>query len=169
VKISSQFKLVLFATCFLVYFSGLGTWILGRWFQVDQGMGPEPLSAHLTLLHSHSVVSLWFLMVFGYLFHSHVLKGWKAKLKLQSGLVLLSPMVFLIVTVPFLFYLSDEAWKNRVAVMHTYVGLLLIVPFFVHLATKVGHRRTGEARAPRTRTRRIRPRSSSAPREKSHH
>jgi hypothetical protein len=120
----------------LLYFSGAVVWILDRWFKVDNGMGLEPEAHQLTVLHFHSIIGLWFIFLFGYVFHAHVLIGWRRKKKLKSGVFLVIAIAVLILTVPGLFYLTDEGWKSNVSLIHTYLGLSLIAPFFTHWAAK---------------------------------
>lgn len=119
-----------------MYASGVVTWVLARWFQVDAGFGPQPREQRVWWLDGHSTISLWFLILFGAMYKPHVVRAWHAKRKLASGLSVVSPFIFLIATVPFLFYLRDEQAKSYVAIAHTYVGLALVIPFVVHLVTK---------------------------------
>ena len=136
-KIPLFLKSILYFVLFGLYGTGLIFWVLKTWVQKDYGLGPEMPHESIWFLQSHSVLGLGFLILFGYLIRSHVEKGLKAKKKTKSGLFLLSVFVILILTVPLLFYGSDEVQKNKVALFHTYLGIFLIVPFIVHLMTKL--------------------------------
>ena len=69
-KLRPGFKLVLYVSLSLLYFSGAYVWA--------RGMAPDASRLTVSLLHFHSIISLWFLILFGYLWHSHIQKGLKA-------------------------------------------------------------------------------------------
>ena len=135
-KIPRPFKLILYATLFVLYAAGLVNWALHMWFPVDHGFGPEPSVAEISSLRVHALAGMWFLMVFGYLFHSHVFPALQGKRKLKTGYTLLFFIVVLSITTPALFYLSADSYREIAAWIHTYAGLLAAVPFFVHLLIK---------------------------------
>lgn len=131
-KLSRRFKLILFATLLTLYTSGVLTWVMTHWFQQNSGFGPEPSPLRTFWLQMHAIVGLWFLPLFGYLFHSHIRPAWRRRRKLKSGTALTAVLIFLCATIPGLYYMSDEAAKNWVALSHTYVGLLALVFFLKH-------------------------------------
>jgi hypothetical protein len=141
-KFSRPFKVFLYAILLGLYFSGVAVWALDLWGKVDHGFGPEPAVSQIWFLRGHSVTGLIFFVLFGYLLHSHMRPGWKSRRKVKSGLLMVSPVVFLMLTVPGLFYLTDDGQKHIVAIIHTYVGLIVFLPFFLHLWTKVPQRRS---------------------------
>jgi hypothetical protein len=136
-KFSKTFKLIFFTTVIGLYLTGLIVWILDRWGKVDHGFGPEPTAAQIWLLKSHSIVGLIFFVIFGYLIHSHIRPALWVERKIKSGFSILGPTVLLMLTVPGLFYLTDDNQKHMVALIHTYVGLAILLPFLVHLLTRV--------------------------------
>ena len=83
-------------------------------------------------LQLHSVIGLWFLALFGYLFHSHVRPAWRRRRKLKTGTSFTAVLIFLCATVPGIFYFSNEVLKNYTAAAHTYVGLFAIAFFLFH-------------------------------------
>lgn len=135
-KFSRSFKISLLVTMAVLYVSGVAKWALDRWMSVDHGMGLEPPAQSIWFLRAHGITGLWFLLVFGYLYHSHVRRGWLARRKLRSGLALVLPLGLVIATVPLIYYVTDESVKNAVTVLHVYLGMLLALPFFVHMLTK---------------------------------
>ena len=136
-KFSKTFKRILFSTLVGLLLTGVVIWVLEFWFQIDHGMGPEPDPSRIWVLRAHAVIGLWFLMVFGAVFQSHILKGLRAKRKLLSGFCLLVPIGILIATVPLLYYVIDDELKNKVAWVHTYLGFAVTVPFFYHWLHKI--------------------------------
>lgn len=131
-KFSRQMKFVLFTSLSTLYFSGVLVWALGHWFLTDNGFGPEPSAMRTFWLQIHSVIGLWFLALFGYLFHSHVRPAWRRRRKLKTGASLTAVLIFLCATVPGIFYLTNQIAKSYVAAAHTYVGLFAVVIFLIH-------------------------------------
>ncbi len=136
-KIRKRFKYFLYLSLFTLYATGVVVWILETWFKADKGMGPEPSPFALPSLHIHSILGLWFLIVFGYLFHSHILPGLRRQQKLKSGWAVLLVCLILILTVPGLFYLTDESFKSLTSLIHVSVGLASILIFAIHLRTRL--------------------------------
>jgi hypothetical protein len=135
-KIKRRLKLILPSTLTLMYLTGVLTWVLGHWFQTDHGFGPESSPFKIWWLQIHSIISLWFLVLFGFLFHSHVIPAWKRRKRRLSGGLLTGTLIFLALTVPGLFYLTNESLKSSVALVHTYVGLVLLFIFLFHYFAK---------------------------------
>ena len=131
-KLSRRFKVVLLLTLALMYSSGVLTWALSYWFLSHTEFGDEPSASRTPALQIHSVVSLWFMVVYGYLFHAHIEPSWRKRRRRKSGGLLTGMLAFLIVTVPGLFYLTDERAKHYLAWVHTYVGLTLVLVFVFH-------------------------------------
>ncbi len=121
---------------FVLYFSGVAVYILKGWLQVDRGMGPEPRSWQITSLQAHSIFGLLFLFLFGYLWATHVLPGWRRRRRLKTGISMVAVCLVLFVTVPFLFYASHEGLKSSMVWVHTYFGLASLLPFAVHLYSR---------------------------------
>ena len=140
-KFSQTFKRILFLTLVGLLLTGALVWMLDLWFQVDNGMGPEPLPSRIWILRAHAVIGLWFLMVFGAVFQTHILKGIRARKKLVSGFCLLIPIGILIITVPLLYYVIDDNIKGTVAQIHTYLGFAVTLPFFYHWLHKTTSRK----------------------------
>lgn len=115
-----------------LFLSGLIFYLLDRFFTVQGPFGPVASPARLWSLQIHSVISLWFLFLFGYIYASHIGPNLRFQRRRRSGLFFLIPMAILAVTVPGLFYLVNENAKQAVALVHTYVGLGLIIPFVIH-------------------------------------
>jgi hypothetical protein len=120
------------STLILMYFSGVITWVLTHWIKFNGGFGPEPTPLRTWWLDVHSIIGLFFMVLFGYLFHSHVRPSWRLRRRRRSGFVLTSGIVLLLLTVPALFYLSNEFAKSQIALFHTYLGLVMFLPFAVH-------------------------------------
>lgn len=131
-KIPLRQKIILLLTLTALYATGVSVWVLSRWFLVVSAFGPESSPMRVFWLQMHSIVSLWFLALFGFIFHSHVMPAWRRGRKRLSGSFLTGVLIFLSLTVPGLFYITDDTLKNNVAAVHTYVGLAAILVFLLH-------------------------------------
>ncbi len=131
-RIRRRFKFILYSTLYGLYLTGLADWILQNWFKINLGFGVAPRPSAIWFLRTHAIFGLTFLMIFGYLIRTHIQPGLRTRRQIVSGLLVLSPIVFLILTVPFLYYAGDESFKQIVAAVHTYVGLVLFLPFLLH-------------------------------------
>ena len=135
-KFGRRFKILFFVIAIAMYASGAGQFVAARWFPVERGFGPEPSGLAIALLRAHSSVSFLFLIVFGYLLHSHVRPGLRSKKKFKSGLSVLIPIGLLTATVPGLLYLSDERLKPLNVFVHVAVGFAVGGVFLIHLVTR---------------------------------
>lgn len=135
-KISKDLKRAIYFMLGFLYLSGSTEWLLKTFFQVDKGMGPEPLPAEIWILRFHGTLSLGVLMLIGYVLRAHVVPSWKAGRGKKSGLFLSLYVAAIISTVPFLMYLTDEKMKLTVEQIHAYLGLVFAVPFLLHLVAK---------------------------------
>lgn len=133
---SRRAKAVIFVTLFVLYATGVLCWVLKKWFQIDRGFGPEPSPLAIWSLHFHSIVSFWFLGLFGYLVHSHMLPAWRAKQKLKTGWALVISLMVPAFTAPGLLYITSETYKYYVTFAHVYIGLSAICFFLWHLKTR---------------------------------
>lgn len=132
-KLKRTFKIFLIALLSGVYFSGVFTWVLSNWLYNSTPLGDEPSPLRVVWLQGHSILSLFFMVVFGYLWHSHIRPAWMRGRKRKSGATLTSSLVFLMLTVPFLFYSANENFKSATVIAHTYVGLTVALLFAIHL------------------------------------
>ena len=135
-KIHSNFKRTLMITFAALYLSGLVVWVLQTWFMADHGFGLEKPAQTVWFLRGHSIVGLWFLIVFGYLFRSHIQPALRSRASRPSGYFLLALFAILILTVPGLFYLVNEGLRNSTAAVHTYCGVFILLPFVFHSVAK---------------------------------
>lgn len=135
-KLDRWFKAVLLWTSAFLYMSGLAAWALARWFQTDQGFGPEPSPLKPWALHAHSVAGLGFLVLFGYLWRAHIEPGLRRRKKKRSGLTMIAVLGVLFATVPLLFYLTGEQARAATAAVHTWLGAAALAPFLYHLRSK---------------------------------
>lgn len=135
-KVFQPFKAILLTTLALLFATGALVFVYSQWLRVDRGLGPEPRPEQITILQVHSIAGLLFLALFGYLWATHVLPGWRRRRRVKTGVVLTLTCVLLFLTVPLLFYASNEEVKGWAAWIHTYLGLISLLPFVAHLQAR---------------------------------
>ena len=135
-KLAGRFRVVFISSILALYLSGVNIWVLQKFFTQDNGMGPENPAATIWVLRFHAVVSIAFLMAFGYFIRVHIIPGLRGKDRKPGGMLNLGIISFLILTMPFLLYAIDEKFKYWVSFLHTYVGLAFILPYLVHQRNK---------------------------------
>ncbi len=131
-KLTHRFKLILLTSLGLMYATGLLTWITSQFFLNDRGFGREPSPLRVVWLDSHAVSGLWFLALFGYMFHSHIFPALKRKRKIKSGLLLTVVLALLSLSVPGLYYFTSESARAGASWLHTYLGLGALGFFLAH-------------------------------------
>lgn len=135
-KINKKLKRMIFAIFGLMYLSGSTMFILQRFFQIDNGMGPEPLPQQIWILRFHGILSYVIVLLIGYVLRAHVLPYWRMRRGIKSGLPLLVHFFLILSSVPFVLYLTNDSLKSVAEQTHAYLGLALVVPFSVHLIAK---------------------------------
>ncbi|MGZ3773929.1 MAG: hypothetical protein ACXVCY_13515 [Pseudobdellovibrionaceae bacterium] len=135
-RIGKTLKNTMYCTLGILYLTGFTEWVLKTFFQIDNGVGPEPLKAQIWILRFHGSLSLAVLMLIGYVLRAHVAPSWKTQRGRKSGLPLLIYLFIIIFTVPFLMYLTDENLKATAESIHAYLGLSVICPFLIHFLAK---------------------------------
>lgn len=143
-KLNKNLKRNIIVILTLMYVSGFSIWLLKNFFQIDNGMGPEPRTQQIWFLRFHGTMSFAVVMLLGYVLRAHVLPYWRMHRGLKSGLPLLGHFFLILFTVPFVLYLTDENLKSLFEQIHAYLGLFLIVPFAIHLIAKTVRFKSGK-------------------------
>jgi hypothetical protein len=119
-------KRVFYVTFSVLYLSGLVEYVL-KWLSND------PTPAKSLVLHIHGIVGLGFLYLFGHFYNAHIRPSLRQMRHRKSGISVWILLSILSISVPFLYYLSDEQWRNWTVVIHTYLGLIVAVPLATHI------------------------------------
>lgn len=136
-RISPRLKRILYISISLLYVTGVSYFIFSNWVRMPSDFGPTTHPSQIWQLRLHSIFGLWFLIFFGYFYARHVQHGLKGQVHLKSGLLLYGTILFLILTVPLLFYLTSEKLKVLAMQAHTYVGLALPFIIAIHVISHV--------------------------------
>jgi len=135
-KLFQPFKAIFLSVLFWLYASGAVVYVLAGWFKKDLGMGPEPRPAQILTLQLHSISGLLFLVFFGYLWATHIMPGWRRRRRVKTGILMAAICIALFISVPVLFYASNEGVKGAAVWIHTYLGLAFVLPFAAHLYSR---------------------------------
>jgi hypothetical protein len=143
VKMIPVFRRAFLVLTAALFFSGL------LYFILDKLVNRGPW--HGMTLHLHGIIGLIFMVVFGDLLPTHVAPGLQGKVRRKTGLWVLALTGLLLLSVPALYYLTNEDLRTSVALIHTLLGLVVVVPFGIHLLhgrseTKTASRKRSRAR-----------------------
>lgn len=81
---------------------------------------------------AHGVSVPAFLIVFGVVWRVHILRGWRLRKNILSGLVTLFVFMALIVTGWTIYYSGSENLQKMMAAWHTWIGFATVVILFLH-------------------------------------
>ena len=131
-KMKPLLKNTVYITLFCIFISGMIFFYLDHFVRSQSEFGDTQVPAQIWVLRIHSVASLWFLFLFGYLFSNHVIPSIKIGKRLYTGFLILALLAILSLSVPALFYITNENIKQSVASIHSYIGFGLVGLFFIH-------------------------------------
>ncbi len=108
-------------------------WLIFHYFlTVQTAFGP----AHHPLEHgslvAHGACAFAGLWLMGYLWGTHVTRGWRLKRHRKSGGALFGVMVLLIASGYLLYYLSSDEWRAATSIAHWVIGVASPVFFLTH-------------------------------------
>jgi hypothetical protein len=123
-----------------LYGLALGTWITGcvwllfyYFVRVEDQFGFEnPHPQQRLWLIAHAIFSLGAVWIFGALWSDHVVRGWKAKLRRNSGGWLFVLTAWLALSGCALYYIGSDVWREWMSLGHWVVGVAAIIFFLVH-------------------------------------
>jgi len=132
-KVDPILKRIFYLTFIVLYVSGVAEYVMQL-----AASGPSP--GQWFALRVHGIVGLWFLYFFGHFFSAHI---WPSLRQIRHRKTGITVWIFLIVlsgSVPFLYYLSSDCWRDWTALLHTYLGLLIVIPLSAHIYLSICRR-----------------------------
>jgi hypothetical protein len=133
VRVDPRLKWIFYLSFAILYFSGLADFLFGLF-------GAFPSPGQSLALRVHGIVGLWFLYLFGHFFKAHIWPSLRQVHHRKTGLALWFALIVLAVTVPLLYYVGSDQWRTAVVNLHTYLGLLVIVPLVAHVSLSIYRR-----------------------------
>lgn len=95
--------------------------------------------AQIAMGAAHATLAFWMMSMMGALWNVHMRAGWRHRKHWRSGIVMVLLLLLLMATAIGIYYLSDDAIANKVAILHLLAGLLLAGLFAYHAV--IGFRR----------------------------
>lgn len=123
-RIGSFQRRALYLSSLVLLLSGV-MWLAAYYFlgvQTDYGIVPSEYE--LRSLQVHGAAAPLFLLVFGSLFSTHIVRAYKSGINRVSGLALLGFIGILIGTGYFLYYCGEEGLRSVSSVVHSSIGLV---------------------------------------------
>lgn len=122
-----------------LYFTCLGIWLTGVvWLvfhhflrrQTDFGLAANPLEHWWLAAHgAFAFASLWML---GFLWATHIPRGWRTRRHRKTGIALFAFFAFLVASGYLLYYVGDDNWRDYLSQAHWIIGLALPAFFLGH-------------------------------------
>lgn len=139
-------KWLLYAVALTSMVSGIGWYVLNRWFQVvDEFDIVQKHPWQTTLLKVHGASAFLVLIGFGYLLASHIHVGWRSRRNRVFGILLVADVTVQILSGYGLYYAGVD-WRENIASLHFYSGLALPVLLIAHVLLGHRQRRVQDAR-----------------------
>lgn len=132
-RLSGRHRTWLHGTFVVLFLSGAMWWVLQRWFQIDNGFGPQRHPAQQWLMPLHGAAAMLALVVVGTLIPLHIKRGWRAKLNRPNGILLIGFVLLLTLSGYALYYSGSEALRNNASIVHTALGLFFPAMLLWHI------------------------------------
>ena len=136
----------------LLFLTGTSWWAFEKWVRVQTALGEDHHPAQILLFRVHGFAAYLFLLLLGYLLHSHVRPGLlnKQKKSYKSGIGMILVIALLILTSSTDLFGPEGGVREFLVSAHRYLGLSFPLFLAMHLlAKKIGrkHERNRQAGA----------------------
>jgi hypothetical protein len=122
-----------------LYIIAAGTWATGAlWLLFHYALmretpfGPAPHPLEFWSRATHGAFAFAALWLFGMLWGTHVLEGWRTFRRRWTGSVMFGLFAWLVLSGYLLYYLGNEELLATTAILHWSIGLACPVPFLFH-------------------------------------
>jgi hypothetical protein len=138
-KIPLGYRLVIFVTLTISWFTGVGFFVLDRFFEIEGEFGTEKHPFLTPALTIHGASAFLMMIWFGSLLSAHVPMGWRTRRLRFWGVSIVVGFSAQTLTAYLLYYLSNEAAREVVQWVHLIVGIVLPAVIVGHvLAGRLG-------------------------------
>ena len=133
-RLKSSFRYWTYAVFSVLFLSG-AVWLVADW-QKDADEAWQQLAANLLMIHGGAAMLA--LMMLGALIPLHLLRAWRARKNLVSGVAVATVNTVLIVTAFGLYYLGSETMRPWMSWIHIGAGfsLALVLPLHIVLGRR---------------------------------
>ncbi len=132
-QLNLRHKVFIYAIFGLLFLSGLAWECLDLWGHDNTGFVDSPYPAKAWLMKAHGAAAYGALILIGTLIPLHIRKAWQARKNRLSGVVFLVVNGVLIASGYGLYYAGDEGFRNGIAGLHLWVGLLFPILMALHV------------------------------------
>jgi cytochrome bd-type quinol oxidase subunit 2 len=134
VRLRSSFRYWTYAVFSVLLLTG-AAWLVADW-QKDADEAWQQAAANLLMIHGGAAMLA--LMALGALIPLHLLRAWRARKNLVSGLIVATVNAVLIVTAFGLYYLGSEVVRPWMSWIHIATGffLALMIPLHIMLGRR---------------------------------
>jgi hypothetical protein len=134
VQLRSSFRYWTYAVFSVLLLTG-AAWLVADW-QKDADEAWQQAAANLLMIHGGAAMLA--LMALGALIPLHLLRAWRARKNLVSGLIVATVNAVLIVTAFGLYYLGSEVVRPWMSWIHIATGffLALMIPLHIMLGRR---------------------------------
>jgi cytochrome b561 len=132
-KFTDLYRRTLYFIFSLSWVSGTVFFVLSRFCMIEGDFGPQRHPWQFPMLSIHGASAFLMIFYFGFIMASHVPITWKLKKIRTIGIILVSAIVFQVLTAYLLYYMSDESYREWVANLHAIVGFTLPLILTTHI------------------------------------
>jgi cytochrome bd-type quinol oxidase subunit 2 len=129
VRLRSSFRYWTYAVFSVLLLSG-AAWLVADW-QKDADEAWQQAASNLLMIHGGAAMLA--LMALGALIPLHLLRAWRARKNLVSGLIVATVNAVLIVTAFGLYYLGSEVVRPWMSWIHIATGFFLALMIPLHI------------------------------------
>jgi heme A synthase len=98
----------------------------------------------LLVAAAHLIVSLAFVGIMGALWAVHMLRGWRMKRNLLTGILMVGLLVVLALSAVGIYYLGDEVASKWASLIHTGLGVTIGLMVWLHVIIGRAARKQGQ-------------------------
>lgn len=128
---------------YTVYFISVGVfvtgavWLIYHYFLRTPGpFGFKNNPLEIWWLKAHGAFSFASIWALGWLWTTHVMRGWNMRWRRWSGGFLAGVVLVLTITGYLLYYIGSRDWREGMALAHWIIGLAALAVFFIHWLSK---------------------------------
>ena len=140
-KFRSDFKKIFYVFFTALFLTGSVWWAMEKWVRVQTSLGADHHPLQGILLRLHGVIAYFILILLGYLVHSHIRPGLKAKTKKSfvSGWIMNVMTGLLVLTSATDLFGPEGGVREFLVTCHRFLGLGFPLILFIHLINRKFH------------------------------
>ena len=140
-KFKADFKRFFYGFFVLLFLSGGTWWAMEKWLRVQTALGEDHHPWQGILIRMHGTLAYFFMLMLGYLVHSHVRPGLNAKKKrsMRTGWMMIAITALLILTSAMDMFGPEGEVREFLVTCHRFLGLSFPIVLIIHLVNRKFH------------------------------